>query len=730
MQQVHTPSPLHSETEMKEDEDCEHNQPIISAPRTARRKSSSKTTSSLFSEGKQISKKTLNSSSSKKKKASSTTTGATAGVSVVLESNQSPQPTKRKTSKTSHSKKKTSKKKQQDLSSEDDSSDHQLPSKKSSTTPKRSLNDSSSSYQKKKKKKKKEKHYDSDFERNDYDSDVEYEEDIEFLRPKIAQLGDLFAEHKGNICIFSGAGISSSAGLSTYRGKDGIWLRDGMLLSAMSNNGGSSSSNSGNNSTNNNNNTSTSSTATTTNKNLNLKYFPTLTHMAIKKLYDLGYIKYIITQNSDNLHLKSGIDEKDIVEIHGNSYKEYCEKCNKTFTREDIIVHPTSESIYRNIVKSSSGLNIIAASKSPTTSIENDQTNTTTTWTTKNTTSTSTTNKKKIESSTPPTLSIDNSHLSVNKCEYCQSPLKDLIVNFGEKVPQHLWDKAVQFIENSTLILAIGSKLSVDPVNSLVTMNPNSKLIICNLQLTPFNDDAFMVIRCKSDDLFNRLVEKIDPPNRFEIPEYIYEIELNFNPNVKKKEERNSLESETELKEYFQVKSTQLNIIESVQLLFSKKNTMNNGDDETKKTESSMSSFQGTWTTNIAMNIAMTNTTTTTTTHSIKLFNGNQFTYHNYNSSMTPMIIDQMIIQINHKMFTTKFRKLLKSNKTITIPRRIEMTQTTADTTTTTTTTNHDIQSSSTPLLFNDLNDLFKKTIRLKYYTNQNKWNFEVNNKN
>ncbi|EFC50199.1 silent information regulator family protein [Naegleria gruberi] len=336
---------------------------------------------------------------------------------------------------------------------------------KSNTTPKKrknSLKDSSS-----KKKKKKDRDCDSDLEKNDYDSDVEFEEDDEFLRPKIAHLGDLFKEHKGKICLFTGAGISSSAGLKTYRGKDGIWLKQ-------------------------------DDTTKNSNDSDNLKYFPTLTHMSIKKLYDMGYIKYIITQNSDNLHWKSGISESDTIEIHGNSYKEHCEKCDKTFIRQDIIVHPTSESIYRNILNRN----------------EN----------------------------------FKDDHLTVNKCEQCGGPLKDLIVNFGEKLSEKLWKKAVKFVENSTLVLAVGTKLSVEPVNSLVTMNDDHKLIICNLQLTPFNDNANLVIRCKSDELFSRLMGKVIDNFIIDIPEYVYSLDITLLYN------NNTLE----------MKSEQINVLDQV----------------------------------------------------------------------------------------------------------------------------------------------------------------------
>ena len=48
---------------------------------------------------------------------------------------------------------------------------------------------------------------------------------------------------------------------------------------------------------------------------------PTLAHMAIKKLVDDGLVKFVVSQNTDGLHLKSGIPVEKIAELHGNSNK-------------------------------------------------------------------------------------------------------------------------------------------------------------------------------------------------------------------------------------------------------------------------------------------------------------------------------------------------------------------------------------------------------------------------
>lgn len=56
---------------------------------------------------------------------------------------------------------------------------------------------------------------------------------------------------------------------------------------------------------------------------------PTFTHMALKKLVEMGHIKYIITQNIDGLHLRTGISRNNISELHGNMFTEKCNTCER-----------------------------------------------------------------------------------------------------------------------------------------------------------------------------------------------------------------------------------------------------------------------------------------------------------------------------------------------------------------------------------------------------------------
>lgn len=63
---------------------------------------------------------------------------------------------------------------------------------------------------------------------------------------------------------------------------------------------------------------------------LNVK--PNLIHFYLAELERVGKLKAIVTQNIDGLHQKAG--SKNILEIHGTTYKNHCIKCGKEYSAE------------------------------------------------------------------------------------------------------------------------------------------------------------------------------------------------------------------------------------------------------------------------------------------------------------------------------------------------------------------------------------------------------------
>src|SRR5512136_1059334 len=98
-----------------------------------------------------------------------------------------------------------------------------------------------------------------------------------------------------HLVVFTGAGISTESGLADFRGPDGLWTRQAKGLPPKSIDFASAEPNAG--------------------------------HLAIAELQRLRKLAFLISQNVDNLHLKSGIRPELLAELHGNTTKLRCQLC-------------------------------------------------------------------------------------------------------------------------------------------------------------------------------------------------------------------------------------------------------------------------------------------------------------------------------------------------------------------------------------------------------------------
>jgi NAD-dependent SIR2 family protein deacetylase len=97
------------------------------------------------------------------------------------------------------------------------------------------------------------------------------------------------------LVVFTGAGISTESGLPDFRGPDGIWTRQEKGLPPP--------------------------------PRLFSEVRPNASHLAIVELQRLGKLRFLISQNVDNLHLQSGIRPDLLAELHGNTTKLRCSRC-------------------------------------------------------------------------------------------------------------------------------------------------------------------------------------------------------------------------------------------------------------------------------------------------------------------------------------------------------------------------------------------------------------------
>eukprot|EP01121_Diplochlamys_sp_Union-15-3_P017964 TRINITY_DN6438_c0_g1_i4.p1 TRINITY_DN6438_c0_g1~~TRINITY_DN6438_c0_g1_i4.p1 ORF type:complete len:351 (-),score=45.54 TRINITY_DN6438_c0_g1_i4:166-1218(-) len=242
-----------------------------------------------------------------------------------------------------------------------------------------------------------------------FDSEEEFE-------TKIKEVASIVQQSK-HLIFFTGAGISTSAGISDFRGPEGVWTRRAQGLPPKSG-------------------TST------------LSAIPTSTHMAIKHLIDIGTIKYLVSQNTDGLHRRSGIPANKISELHGNSNIEKCEKCRREYVRD--FRCRTAKDVH--------------------------------------------------------------DHKTGRLCESddCKGNLMDSIINFGEKLPSEPLMLAFLNADEADVCIALGSSLTVTPaadVPKTVGKKKGGKLIICNLQKTPLDHLAAVRIFEKTDLFIIRLME-------------------------------------------------------------------------------------------------------------------------------------------------------------------------------------------------------------------------------
>lgn len=103
--------------------------------------------------------------------------------------------------------------------------------------------------------------------------------------------------------VFTGAGISTESGLPDFRGPDGAWTRRDKGLPPKPMSFTSAEPNSG--------------------------------HLAIVELQKLGKLAFLVSQNVDNLHLRSGIRPDLLAELHGNVDRLVCTNCEQSVDKSD-----------------------------------------------------------------------------------------------------------------------------------------------------------------------------------------------------------------------------------------------------------------------------------------------------------------------------------------------------------------------------------------------------------
>ena len=204
---------------------------------------------------------------------------------------------------------------------------------------------------------------------------------------------------------FTGAGISTDSGIPDFRGPNGVWTRRDAGLPAPK---------------------------WRVPRDL---VAPNASHLSLVELQRLGKLQFLITQNTDNLHRRSGIRPDLLAELHGNGQLMRCTDCGRSYTREE------------------AGWDIGR-------------------W--------------------GPGFRTQRPMPGQPDCVVCGGRLVSTVVNFGDPLPQEELDLAEHHARRCDLMVVLGSSLMVQPAASLVglALRSRKRVVLINHGKTPYDKAA------------------------------------------------------------------------------------------------------------------------------------------------------------------------------------------------------------------------------------------------
>ena len=242
------------------------------------------------------------------------------------------------------------------------------------------------------------------------------------LEDKI-ELATKWIFESNRLVVFTGAGISTGSGLPDYRGPDGVWTRRDAGLPPPKSPPWD-------------------------------QVHPNQSHYEILELLKLDKLDYLISQNIDGLHAKSGFPFDKLAELHGNLYFMKCLVCGKKLTFEE------------------AG------------------------W-----------DKKKLGQG----YRTGRIRKTQPNCPNCEGRLISSIVNFGDPLPRDELEESIRRSQSSDVFFVIGSSLVVTPAANMpgYAWRNGAKLIILNQGETPYDDEADLRFSDLIEDVLPKIVESV-----------------------------------------------------------------------------------------------------------------------------------------------------------------------------------------------------------------------------
>ncbi|XP_018010312.1 uncharacterized protein LOC108667757 isoform X2 [Hyalella azteca] len=176
--------------------------------------------------------------------------------------------------------------------------------------------------------------------------------------------------------------------------------------------------------------------------------------MALVALEKAGLIQYLVTQNIDGLHLRSGFPRRKMAELHGNMYLDKCSVCKREFVRSTAV---------------------------------------------------STVGQKSLGVGCPGKRDTGRQ---------CRGRLHDNILDWEHDLPHLDYNLAEKHSIGSDLSVCLGTTLQIIPSGVLPTLAKQSdgKLVICNLQPTKHDKIADIIVNGYVDDVMQELLSLLNIP--------------------------------------------------------------------------------------------------------------------------------------------------------------------------------------------------------------------------
>ncbi|XP_062452403.1 NAD-dependent protein deacylase sirtuin-6 isoform X3 [Rhea pennata] len=186
---------------------------------------------------------------------------------------------------------------------------------------------------------------------------------------------------------------------------------------------------------------------------------PSKTHMALLGLQRVGILKFLVSQNVDGLHVRSGFPRDKLAELHGNMFVEECMKCGKQYVRDTVV--------------GSMGLKLTGRLCSVT---------------------------------------------KARGLRACRGKLRDTILDWEDSLPERDLTLADEACRKADLSVTLGTSLQIKPSGNLplITKKRGGKLVIVNLQATKHDRQADLRIHAYVDDVMTKLMKHLG----LEVPEW------------------------------------------------------------------------------------------------------------------------------------------------------------------------------------------------------------------